>query len=355
VSTHKVEVVRLGKIERIPNADLIGSTKIWGYTAIVRLADFKEGDLVIYVEPDYVLPDKPEYAFLKGSLRIKARRFKGVWSQGLVIAVPPEMQGHVRAGDDVMEKLGITRYVPATPGRPGGGKTGGDSATPPVRAPVYDLESFRRYSNLVAEGEEIVVTEKIHGCNARFVWKDGRMHCGSRTRWVKPPRELTGWENFVNKICTKLLRRPPRYFKQSESVWWSALKQNPWVEEFCKCNSGVVVYGEVFGQVQDLKYGAEKDQYFVRVFDAYDHVEKRWINYYEEGDFESWEDFLDLHGAPILYRGPHKGLEHLEELSRRDSVICPGQLSEGIVVRPVQQGFERVVLKLVSDRYLERA
>src|SRR3990172_141849 len=121
MSRNKVEVVRLGPIVKHENADTLGIVKIWGYTAITRLGDFKEGDLAVYVEPDYVLPDKPEYEWLKGHLRIRAKRLRGVWSQGLLLKAPPGS----KEGDDVMALLGIERYVPKTPGRPGA-KTGGD-------------------------------------------------------------------------------------------------------------------------------------------------------------------------------------------------------------------------------------
>ena len=36
--------------------------------------------------------------------------------------------------------------------------------------PGYDLESWHRYKALLVEGEEVVVTEKIHGASARFTW-----------------------------------------------------------------------------------------------------------------------------------------------------------------------------------------
>lgn len=358
MSTHKVEVVRLGPIVKHGNADTLGIVKIWGYTAITRLGEFKEGDLAVYVEPDYVLPDRPEYAWLKGHLRIRAKRLRGVWSQGLLLKPPPE----VHEGDNVMELLGIVRYEPKTPGKPGA-KTGGDSATPPYPAPVYDLESLRRHSDLLREGEMIECREKLHGCNARFVYKDNRMHCGSRTRWVKPPRDLTTFEKIVNYGC-RMLSIAPRYYPQSGSVWWSALKQNPWIEKFCSENQDLVLYGEVFGQVQDLKYGAEKDQYFVKIFDVWSVEDKRFLNVLPEDDDSDSSDLelislFEEHGCPVVYLGPYKGLEHLEELSRQDSLFCPGQLSEGIVVRPLDSRQDdrvgRVVLKLVSDRYLERA
>ncbi len=33
--------------------------------------------------------------------------------------------------------------------------------------------------------------------------------------------------------------------KTDESVWWKALEQNPWIEQFCKENYSLMLYGEV--------------------------------------------------------------------------------------------------------------
>ena len=96
------------------------------YQAIVRISDYKVGDLACYVPPDNVLPDKPEYAFLKGKLRIKSTKLRGMVSQGLVLPAP-EGAGE---GDDVAEQIGITHYIPRMIGaRSGGGGFAGDTSS----------------------------------------------------------------------------------------------------------------------------------------------------------------------------------------------------------------------------------
>ena len=80
MSTHKVEVVSINEIERHPNADSLDLVRIYGFTAIVRLGQFKPGDLAVYIEPDYVVPDNEQFAFLKGKTRIRAMKLRGVWS-----------------------------------------------------------------------------------------------------------------------------------------------------------------------------------------------------------------------------------------------------------------------------------
>lgn len=113
MSTHAVNVIRIPVVEKHPMVDTLGMVKIGGYTCVVKLGAFNEGDLAVYVEPDYVVPEgRPEFAFLVEHRRIKARKFRGVYSHGLLIAVELDMH----EGQDVMERLGIVRYEPVLEG-----------------------------------------------------------------------------------------------------------------------------------------------------------------------------------------------------------------------------------------------
>jgi RNA ligase (TIGR02306 family) len=320
-------VVRLGPVEKHPNADTLGVTRIWSYTAIVRLGEYKEGDLVAYIEPDYVVPDTEQFSFLGGHRRIKARRLRGLWSQGLVIPAPPG----ANEGDDVMEQLGVARYEP--PAKANGFhsvKGPNPYAEEPhpslLGTPKYDLEPYRRYSFHLEPGEPVWITEKLHGTNARFAFRDGKMWCGARTHWRKVPEDV--------RSCW----------------WWGGLAQNPWIEEWCRAHPEHILFGEVFGDVQDLKYGSKPGQFMFRAFDALSFA-------------DGWMTYQELRGTtrgnvvPLLHEGPLPDLETLEEMSRRDSTLA-SHVSEGIVIKPHNDrdvhGFGRVALKLVSDRYLER-
>jgi RNA ligase (TIGR02306 family) len=321
VSTHKVEVIRIADIERHPNADRLGIVRVYGFTAIVALGEYKPGDLAVYIEPDYVVPDTEHFAFLQGKTRIRAKKLRGVWSQGLLIKAP---EG-VAEGDCVMERLGITRYEPQMQ-LPRGRVVSSWAESPHETLSCigsYDLENWRRHRSHFSPGERVIATEKIHGANARYAFRDGRMWVGSRTQWKK---------------------------ESEADTWWRALRAHPWIEEFCRANPSAVLYGEVFGSVQDLKYGATADEVFFRAFDILDGG--RWMDAC---------DFIAAlpaeHRAPVVFDGPYDQAA-LEELSRGDSVLAK-HLSEGIVIKPERERWEprlgRVALKLVSDRYLERA
>jgi RNA ligase (TIGR02306 family) len=356
MSTHEVRVIRIGEIEKHPNADKLGLVRIGGYTCAVALGQFKPGDLAAYIEPDYVVPDAPEYAFLGSHRRIKSKKLRGTWSQGLLMPAP----AGANEGDNVMGAMRITRYEPPQPGesRPGrnGAKTGNSQAEKPhaslAGVAVYDLENLRKHANEIAEGDFVVITEKIHGCNARYAYRNGRMWVGSRTQWRK-----SGQQSWWDKLKTRVTRwwrksKRPNTDLNAGNVWWRVLDTHPWIVEWCKANQDCVLFGEVFGDVQDLKYGAENGQLFFRAFDV-----MRDSKFVDAVTFNSELGLTAAQRAPVLYTGPY-ARKLAEDLALKDSVL-PGakHLSEGVVVKPLQErrgGCGRVALKLVSDRYLSR-
>ena len=165
-STHRVEVFRVEYLEKHPNADKLSIMRIFdAYQAVVRIEDYKIGDLACYVPPDNILPDKPEYSWLKGHFRIKATKLRGIVSQGLVLPCP---SGY-NVGDDVAEFLGITHYVPqpgsGSHGPGGGGSQGQVIADPPAPGPNYDIDSWfsLRLSDPGGDDKVELTEEKLHG------------------------------------------------------------------------------------------------------------------------------------------------------------------------------------------------
>lgn len=319
---HSVNVVRISHIEKHPNADALDLIKIDGFTAISKRGQYKIGDLAIYVEPDYVVPtDHDLFSFLgEGNGRIKSRRLRGIWSQGLLV---PALDG-MSEGDDVMDLLGIKRYVPPVDKTSVTNVAVNSAPTPPglLGLPKYDIENLRRQVGAFEAGEKIYVSEKIHGSNARFTYRDGQLHLGSRARWVK----------------------------RDGNPWSRALDACPWIEEWCKANPDLILYGEVFG-LQDLKYGLEKGNVSFLAFD----IMKPDFTYVNAEDFVSMID--EDKRAPGWF--DTFDFDKLQEDSLKNSRLAKEQISEGIVVRPIVERTNhkigRVILKLVSDKYLERS
>ncbi len=369
-STHKVEIVPI-VLEKHPNADSLSVVNVFGgYTCCVRTQDWQGIALGAYVPPDSVVDTfKPEFAFLAeqakedGTHRVKAKKLRGIVSFGLLIPAPA---GSV-LGDNVAEKFGVTHYEPPLPGE---GKnsliTGGESAKGPnVCSPKYDVDAFRRYHHLFVEGEPVWVTEKLHGASARYVFKDGVMHCGSRAEWKKEypthdhvtPEWLRGkladktpadlLEQRVQEIMDKLRNKP-----KTRNLWWVA-KDACGLEAWCMAHEGVLVYGEVFGQVQSLKYGHTQEKPIS--FAAFDlMVEGRWLD-----PEEAQKLGKDLPWVPRLANGVPYSFNLVSDLSDGPS-IWPGanHHREGCVVKPMEERTDphlgRVQLKCVGGTYLEK-
>lgn len=322
MSTFKVEVVALPAFTKHPNADSLFLTNIYDYPVIFNTANgYKEGELVAYIPVDAVVPMTPEWAFLGDSPRshrIKAKKLRGIFSMGLLVRAPEGSN----VGDDVSERLGIVKYECPEPAF-----LGGENEKDPGFIPSYtDIENYRRYSHVLVEGEPVILTEKLHGCNGRFVYhsKTDRLWVGSRTCIKKEDPNNLWW-----KIADRLNFR-------------ERLKQIP----------DKVIYGEVIGQVQDLRYDAKTNEYFFRVFDVFDILTGRYL------DFDAAQAVIKeigLEPVPILHRGPWN--RELLALCEGKSTLA-NHVREGFVVRPEKERYSneagRVIFKMIGEGYLLR-
>jgi len=162
MSTFSVTVERITVLEH-PNADALELAQVGDYQAIVRKDQFKSGDLVAYIPEQAVVPQALLREMgLEGKLagkaknRVKAIRLRGILSQGLVYPARPEWQ----EGADVANILGITKWEPPIPAH----LSGEVFAAGQDRTLKYDIENFKRFPHILEEGEEVVFTEKLHGC-----------------------------------------------------------------------------------------------------------------------------------------------------------------------------------------------
>ncbi len=302
------------------------------WQVVVGKDQFKVGDSAIYIEPDYVVnTSSAEFSFLDkkgagGMHRLRAIRLRGELSFGLLIPLPATMADKV-PGDDVMEELQITRYSPPEKynlSQPDG--MAHDSLPSYFSViPKFDIESLSNFPGYLTTGEEVVVTEKIHGANARYIYdaEKDEFFMGSRNRWLK---------------------------RESSHAWSAAATACPWIEKWCRENHGVVLFGEVFGNVQSLKYGRPGSVDFL-AFAAYDTTSGVYV------DTPHLHSSPLLSTVPVLYRGPWDVLT-ATELAEGDSTVpgaTRGHMREGVVIVPVAERHDsnvgRVIFKHISNRY----
>ncbi len=395
-STHKVEVVPL-VLERHPNADRLSVVKVYGYTCVTGTEQWGDAKVAAYIPPDSLVDvGRPEFSFLikdardDGKARIKAKKLRGVLSFGLLVPAPAGAQ----VGDDVTAQLGVQHYDPPAAGagnssRGGLYMSGEVASAPTVHTVKYDVEAGRRYAQQVFEpGEPVVVTEKIHGANARYVYHDGQMFCGSRTEWKKErpnydhvtveslvegmrkkydaSKDKMGFEPVADEQLVERANDIIAKLKKSEhqqNMWWQALDATPSLRKFCESNPGVVVYGEVYGAVQDLNYGHEKGKVSFAAFDLM--KDGQWLSFVEA---YSLVHPYQLPWVPVLSAGHPDGqfvaqpfdFEKACEMAEGKSLV-PGanHVREGVVVSPLRERWDhrvgRVKLKFVGAGYLEKS
>lgn len=335
-------VFKIATVFSHPNADKLEiinafgneNDMLSGYPSIVQKDVFKAGDLAVFLSVDCLVDtQKPEFSFLRHS-RISAKRLRGTYSEGLILKVPEGMI--VEEGQSLQEHYGIQKYDAfKAKHRSAGGKIFAAMAIPdPVTVPKYDLEGVLRYKNLLIEGEEVVLKEKIHGCNFKAVYtKEGIFSCGSRSFFRKEPQE--------GKTCD---------FNDM------AVKYN--LQEKLQKHPNKVFFAEMYGKTQCLQYGKTENE--LAFFDIFDADEQRFLNYDE---LTTILQELQLPEPPEIYRGPFSFSKFQEFLDMAEGQsLIPGanNIREGWVLRPMQESFGldpksrnkiRLTLKMVGKTY----
>jgi len=425
MSTLVVEVCEVNDVARHPYADRLGiaTVKGWktviGYNPETNQFDFKPGDKCIFFPPDAVLPPElanspykvcknascdlknktpvqlpaefrsvnglctkchkelewkdgtpgrtgamafcanlPKDYPVKGG-RVKATNIRGLQSFGFIIPLNPSW------GDDldwpvctnVKDHFGVTKWEPPLEA------TDGDAESPHNYFHAYtDMEHYGNFPEAIAEGEEVIFTEKLHGKNTRVGLimdsnekgeADWKFMAGShgvrRKEYDTKGRRSEFWEPLTDNVKAMLqhMRNFGAEIMQLDQQVFS-----------------VVLFGEIFGSgVQDMAYGMKNGQRAFRVFDL--AINRKYM------DFDKLETFcktFNVPMVPVLYRGPFS-VDVLERETTGPTTITnevAGKFKgrEGLVIKPVAERYSdimiptstngRVILKSVSADYLAR-
>ena len=333
-------IVYQARIEPHPDADKIEICRIGDYQSVVPKGQLSDGDLVAYIPEAAILPQSLiDEMGMTGKLggkeanRITPLRLRGVVSQGIVHAMPG-----AQLGEDVTEQLGITKYTPPIPDYMQGQVYHAEGNTV-----HYDVENIKKYPDLLQEGEEVVMTEKLHGTQCQIGYHQGIPIVTSKIYGAHGQVLYNNDENANNIYVQAFNKHADALHELAQ-----AMLQHPEGPQ-----DTFYLIGEIYGRgVQDLAYDT-KDKTF-RVFDFYLGQPRRgrFLNFDEmryilKNRFET---------VPLVYRGPYSKavlLEHTQGMS-----LIASHQREGIVVKPVinretmRPG--RVILKSVSDSHLLR-
>jgi hypothetical protein len=107
-------IQKIVDIRPIDGADKIEVAQVLGWEVVVAKRDeFKVGDLVIYIEIDSIVPDKPEFDFLRDrKFRVRTIKLRKQVSQGLILPLSILPSKNYKEGDDVTDTIGVKKYDP---------------------------------------------------------------------------------------------------------------------------------------------------------------------------------------------------------------------------------------------------
>jgi RNA ligase (TIGR02306 family) len=213
-----LEIIK--SIKEHPNADSLEIAQILGWQTIVKKGEYREGDKIIFVVIDTIVPNAPWSEFLADKknpekpIRLRTIKLRGEYSQGLVLPLSTLSNNSFGAaewqvGADVGAELGVKKYEKELPASLSGEIAG---SFPAYIVSQTDEDNGLSNPDLVAEvlKHPITVTKKYDGSSCTIVIDKGEItHVCSRRLSLKESasnafwhvaRKLTIPKNFTGVI-----------------------------------------------------------------------------------------------------------------------------------------------------------
>ena len=237
-----VSVQRVVDLIPIAEKDRIELAAVNGYRAVVLKGSAKIGELIAFVEPDACVPVDAEHGgFLfreadakahpdgKRRARTRTKKIGGEWSRGLVVkladlGIDPKS---VKEGDDLTERLDVTKYEAGGPRETNGASVAADN---PGKLPwpgskligISRTDEVRLQSKpeLIDElrNKAVIVTVKIDGSSITVARDlDGVVVvCSRNAQWLPVEGEALDPFNAIVAELGIADKLPPGYAIQGE-------------------------------------------------------------------------------------------------------------------------------------------
>ena len=308
-----IEVIK--SIKNHDNADSLELCEVLGWQTVVKKGIHKEGDKVVFITIDTIVPRCQWSEFLVDSknpdkpIRLKNIKLRGEYSSGLVIPLsefPDQFTETTVIGEDLTTLLGIQKYVKEIPANLSG-ETLGDFPTHITSKTDEDngLNDPKLVDEVFKVDKELTISLKIDGSSCTLIVEDGKLI----------------------QVCSRNLSK-----KETEnSTFWNAAKKLNIPENWTG-----VIQSEMAGngiQCNNLKLNEIK----LFVFQIY--TDNKYMTYDEMKQF--CDNHLKCDVVPLicklkiedtinLWIDPLKKLQELADKQKYSS----GLDAEGIVVRP---------------------
>lgn len=350
-------IQRIKALDPIGGADRIERATVLGWHLVVNKGEFAVGDKCVYVEVDSILPEKPEFEFLRPrGFRIKTIRLRKQISQGIAFPLkilesnlaykvslePKPMLSHLSGpsialdeGTEVTEFLEIKKYVPYVPAQLAGEVKGAF----PGFIPKTDETRIQSVPDVLTrqDGNTFVVTEKLDGCSMTVYLRDGEFGVCSRNLDLKETENNSLW-----KVARELDLE-------------NKLKILGW---------NVAIQGELVGQgIQKNKY--KKTNLELYVFNVFNIDTYTYLNHNEA---HKLVEFFGLKTVPVIGEAKLTGMtvDDLVKIAEGEIKLNAGEngrsklnqetMREGVIFRPYFEEQDpdvgRLSFKVINPRFL---
>ena len=359
-------IAKINEVKAIEGADNIELVVAGGWNAITKKGEFKVGDETIIATTDAVIPESLSEemgvtSYLRKGGRVRTVKLRGVYSECLIIP-KHYLKGKVSMGDydlkegsDCMEFLGITKYEPPVKQiqlASGRKIKWRDNQNFHI---YYKFPNLKNVAGMFTEKDEVQITRKIHGTNARYgivkksklsFWDKVKKFFKLADEWIE--YEYIYGSHNVEKgsesqgfYSTDVWRTIAEKYDIKDRLWREAKRQG--VEDL---GQGIVLYGEIYGAgiQKNYEYGL-KDMEFV-AFDIKINGEYLPTEITEVVT----ESLLDLPHIEVLYEG--KWNQEIQDSFVFKNFIEETKVPhEGIVIKHIS-GERQKVAKVINPDYL---
>ena len=359
-------VAKIENIVPIPGADNIEQALIGGWSCIVKKGAHSRGELVICATTDAIIPqtlsDKMGVTgYLRSGTRVRTVKLRGVYSECLIIPLH-YLKGKltmgnpdVNEGDDVMEKLGISKWEPPVKQiQLASGRKIRYSENPNFHV-YYKFPNMKNVKGMFTEEDEVQITRKLHGTNARYgIVKKKKLSLWDRVKkffgdqwadyeWVVGSHNVEKGSDSQGFYDTNVWYKIADDYKIKESLWYYVKNVIANKEAI---GSGVVVYGEIYGAgiQKNYEYGLKNIK-----FAAFD-LTVNGVYFPTQMALDEIKMWIGLPYVPVLYTGPWN--QAIQDKYVFNNFIERTKVPhEGVVVKHVS-GERNKVAKVINPDYL---
>jgi RNA ligase (TIGR02306 family) len=269
-------VARINEIKEIEGADNIELGVIGGWNCIIKKDSYKVDDLVVVATTDAVIPKELSDSmnvtnYLRKGGRVRTVKLRGIYSECLIIPIGFIPDKYRYEGADCMELMNIFKYEPpAVQVQLTSGRKIRYSQNQNFHV-YYKFPNIKNVNGMFNENDEVEVTRKIHGTNARYgivrksklsIWDKVKRFFGDE--WVE--YEYVYGSHNVEKgsdsqgfYDTDVWKTIAEKYNIREKLW-DLFKLS---KDLYNIKDGIVIYGEIYGPgiQKNYDYGLKEIEY----------------------------------------------------------------------------------------------